>query len=397
MREMVRQGHRCLMITSDSNHLTNVPDLESSYLTETMDSVEVCWVRTRKYSGAQSLGRILSWLDFEWRLFRLPKANFPRPDAIIVSSLSLLTIFNGLWLKRRFGCRLIFEVRDIWPLTLVEEGGFSPRNPFVVALGLVERFAYRHADAIVGTMPNLVQHVDEQVVNHAPVSTIPFGIDRDMVQNAIPLPLGWIEDHIPDGKFIVCHAGTIGTTNALDTLFACARDMKDNDKTHFLIVGEGDLRAHYEAACADLPNVSFTGAVPKTMVQSVITHCDVVYFSALKSKIWKYGMSLNKVIDYMLAAKPVIGSYTGHTTMIEEANSGIIVPAADPRALKSAIDILVKMSPDARSAMGMRGREWLLLNRPYAKLAEDYLRVVLPSDISDVSRRVPSSTLYSTT
>ena len=159
LREMASQGHHCVLFTSNSHHLIERPDFDGSCRTAPVDGVEVCRIRVLKYKGAKSVGRILSWFHFEWRLWRLPKLVFRKPDAVIVSSLSLLTIFNGLLLRRRYGCRLIFEVRDIWPLTLIEEGGFSPRNPLVVALGMVERLAYRRSDAIVGTMPNLKRHV----------------------------------------------------------------------------------------------------------------------------------------------------------------------------------------------------------------------------------------------
>ena len=91
-----------------------------------------------KYSVAKSLRRILSWLDFEWRLFRLPKHQLPPPDVVVVSSLSLLTIVQGLFWRRRYKCRLVFEIRDIWPLTITEEGGFSPRNPLVLGLATVD-------------------------------------------------------------------------------------------------------------------------------------------------------------------------------------------------------------------------------------------------------------------
>ncbi len=378
MREMVRQGHKTLMISSDANHLTTARRLEGSYLVETVDGVDVCWVRTYKFKGAKSIGRILSWLDFEWRVWRLPKQQFPRPDAVIVSSLSLLTILNGLWLRRRYRCRLIFEVRDIWPLTIMEEGGFSPRNPFVLLLGMIERLAYRRSDAIVGTMSNLKQHVEEQVDIRRPVYTIPFGVDQVSLEQAAPLPAGWLEAHLPTGKFIVCHAGTIGITNALDILFECAREMKDDPDIHFLIVGEGDLKPRYEAECADLPNVTFTGHVPKQMVQSILAEVDLLYFSVHVSRVWQYGMSLNKVIDYMMSAKPILGSYTGYRTMVEDAGAGSIVPAGDLPALKAEIVRYKDMPEEERAAIGSRGKEWLFQHRRYESLAADYLALALP-------------------
>lgn len=382
LREMASKGHHCVLFTSNSHHLIERPDFDCSYRTAPVDGVEVCRIRVLKYKGAKSVGRILSWFHFEWRLWRLPKLDFRKPDAVIVSSLSLLTIFNGLLLRRRYGCRLIFEVRDIWPLTLIEEGGFSPRNPLVVALGMVERLAYRRSDAIVGTMPNLKRHVTEQVGSSPPVHCIPMGIDKDRIDAGGTLPLDYVTGHIPEGKFLVCHAGTIGITNALDTLLNCARAMRDHPKVHFLIVGDGDLKDHYSAVCADLSNVSFAPAVPKAMVQDVLKRCDLLYFAVHVSRVWKYGQSLNKVIDYMLAGRPILASYSGYPSMVDESGGGSYVPAGDVEALRSEILRYVGMSPAERSTIGAAARDWLMSNRTYDHLAHDYLRIALPAQVA---------------
>lgn len=386
LRELAASGVRPVMLTSDSNHLTEPPRFAGASFRQVEDGVEVRWIRTRKYVGARSVGRVLSWLDFEWRLWRLPKGDLPRPDAVIVSSLSLLTIFNGLWLRRRHGCRLIFEVRDIWPLTIVEEGGFSPRNPLVMALAWVERLAYRKADAIVGTMPNLVEHVAAVAPGHAPVFCVPMGIDPLLLNGTAPLPDGWADEWIPRDRFIVCHAGTIGITNALDTLLQCARSMKAHDGIHFLIVGDGDLKERHRQECADLPNVTFAPAVPKEQVQSVLARCDLLYFAVHRSNVWRFGLSLNKLIDYMLAAKPVLASYTGHPSMIDEAGAGSFVPAGDAAALKTEILRYAHLPPTEREEMGARGRAWLLRERTYAKLAAELLRISLPDAGQDGTR-----------
>lgn len=385
MREMARKGNHCLILTSDSNHLLKSPEFEGDHLTQTIDGVDVCWVRTLKYNGAKSIRRILSWFDFEWRLWRLPKDRFPRPDTVIVSSLSLLTIFNGLLLRRRYGCRLVFEIRDIWPLTLVETGGFSPRNPFVMFLAMVERLGYRRADAIVGTMPNLGQHVREVSGSTRPVHCIPMGVDAELIGTADPLPADYEAAHIPRSKFIICHAGTIGIDNALDTLLACARELKDRPDIHFMIMGEGSLKAQFQAECADLPNVSFPPSVPRSMVQSVLAHCDLLYFAVHVSKVWKYGQSLNKVVDYMLAGKPILASYTGFPSMIDESGGGSFVPAGDMEALRQEILRYAAMTAEQRAKIGASAREWLLENRRYEKLADDYLE--LAAGKSDGSSR----------
>lgn len=370
-------GHKVVIITSDSNKLAAPPPLESDYLFQEVDGIVLCWVRTMKYTVAKSVRRILSWLHFEWRLLWLPMNMLPKPDVVVVSSLSLLTIFNGFWWRVRYKCRLVFEIRDIWPLTITEEGGFKPSNPFVWGLGVVERLGYKYADAIVGTMPNLGEHVSNVLGFPRPTHCIPMGVDESMFTAPAALPVGYEEVNFPKNKFIVAHVGSIGITNALDTFLECAEAMQTNPYIHFLVVGDGDLREAYRTKYAHLVNLTFAPRVAKTMVQSVLYKCDLLYFSVHVSKVWLYGQSLNKVIDYMMAGKPVVASYTGFPSMIDEANCGSYVPAGDVSALRQVVDRYAQLSEQERRLIGMRGKTWLLENRQYSKLAADYLDIML--------------------
>lgn len=376
MREFTRLGYRSVIITSDSNQLAEVPKLEGRYLFQEVDGIQLCWVRTMKYAVAKSLQRILSWLDFEWQLWRLPKDKLPAPDVVIVSSLSLLTILNGFLLRARYKCRLVLEIRDIWPLTITEEGGFSRWNPLVLGLGFIEKLGYRYADAIVGTMPNLGEHVASVLGQAKTTHCIPMGVDAATLAAGDELPADYVEKYIPKGKFIVAHAGTIGITNALDTMFDCAESMKSDARIHFLVVGEGDLRAHYQRKYGHLSNLTFAPRVPKQMVQSVLSRCDLLYFSVHVSTVWKYGQSLNKVIDYMLAGKPVVASYTGYPSMINEADCGTYVPAGDVAALRGEVLRYAAMGAQEREIIGQRGRQWILANRRYETLAKNYLGIL---------------------
>lgn len=387
MREFARLGYRSVIITSDSNQLAEVPRLEGRYLLQEVDGIQLCWVRAMKYAVAKSLRRILSWLDFEWQLWRLPKDKLPAPDVVIVSSLSLLTILNGFLLRARYKCRLVLEIRDIWPLTITEEGGFSRWNPLVLGLGFIEKLGYKYADAIVGTMPNLGEHVAGVLGHPKTTYCIPMGVDEATLAAHDELPVDYVDKYIPKGKFIVAHAGTIGITNALDTVLDCAESMKADTRVHFLVVGEGDLRAHYQSKYGHLPNLTFAPRVTKQMVQSVLSKCDLLYFSVHVSTVWKYGQSLNKVIDYMLAGKPVVASYTGYPSMINEADCGTYVPAGDVAALRQEVLRYAAMDVREREAIGQRGRQWILASRRYETLAKNYLAILFDERVGEQADR----------
>ncbi len=380
MRELARMGLGCVIITSDSNSLAKVPQLKSVYELQEVDGLKICWVRTWRYTVAKSVKRILSWLHFEWRLFWMPLGDLPKPNVIVVSSLSLLTILNGFLWRRRYRCRLIFEVRDIWPLTIIEEGGYSKINPFVITLGWVERLGYRYADGIVGTMPNLREHVMAVLGYEREVACVPMGVDAESLNNLQPIPVNYERSFIPSGKFIVAHVGTVGITNALATLLECAVLLHSRADIHFLIVGDGDLKAGYQKQYGFLNNLTFAPRVPKAMVQSILARCDVLYFSTHRSSVWRYGQSLNKVIDYMISGRPIIGSYSGFPSMINEAECGRFVTSGDVQALKDQIVYFASLTPDFRLHIGARGRDWILEHRLYRVLAKNYLTVLFPTE-----------------
>jgi glycosyltransferase involved in cell wall biosynthesis len=377
MKELAQAGHKVAIITSDSNKLAKPPRLEVDYLFQEVDGLQLCWVRTMKYMVAKSLRRMLSWLHFEWRLLWLPNHKLHKPDVVVVSSLSLLTMLNGLRWRALYKCRLIFEVRDIWPLSIIEEGGFKPSNLFVRGLSLIECLGYKYSDAIVGTMPNLGEHVKQVLGYPKATYCIPMGVDATIFAPPEALTADYVANYFPQGKFVVAHVGSIGITNALNTFLDCAEAMQRHADIHFLVVGDGDLRETYRAKFSHLSNLTFAPRVSKDMVQSVLAKCDLLYFSVHVSKVWQYGQSLNKIIDYMMAGKPVVASYTGYQSMINEAKCGTFVPAGDMSALMLEVERYASMSKQERQLIGAKGRAWLLKNRQYKKLAEDYLDIML--------------------
>ena len=154
------------------------------------------------------------------------RKQYERPDVVIASSLSILSVLSGCFYKRFYKTKFIFEVRDIWPQTLIDFKGFSHRHPLILFLSKIEKLGYRYSDSIVGTMPNLTEHVEKEVGLGAKVFSIPHGVNLDFYQNSQrDLPVDFADCYIPPDKFIVTYAGTIGDANALEYIVDAAKKL----------------------------------------------------------------------------------------------------------------------------------------------------------------------------
>lgn len=377
LKEVSNLGYRVVIFASDSNSVWETKALNRPVMREQKEGLDIVWLRTFKYRVAKSFGRILSWLHFERNVLTLDKRNLPRPDVVVISSLSLLTVLSGVFLSWRYGCRFVFEVRDIWPLTIVEENGFSKRNPFIWFLSFVERLGYMRADAIIGTMPNLVEHVRSVSSSSSPVYCIPMGVPDALLAPADHAELPFSAEIFPEHKLKIIYAGTIGITNALDVFFEVAGKLKGRSDIHFFIMGDGPLKEVFQERYLCLDNISFLPRVRRYQVSAVLSACDVVYFSTFPSKVWNYGQSLNKVVDYMLSGKLTLASYSGYPSMLDEAGCGLFVPAGDSDSLVEAIEKIAAKEKTEINEIGAKGREWLINNRRYSKLAKDFEMILL--------------------
>ena len=79
----------------------------------------------------------------------------------------------------------------------------------------------------------------------------------------------------------------------------------------------------------------------------------------------------------MLAGKPIISTIEAPGDIVKESGAGISCPAEDPRALSQAILSMKTLTPAERSAMGKRGRNWVIKNRDYRVLAGKFLEAVM--------------------
>ena len=371
-KELAKQGYKVYLIAASFTHLlNNPPRVDQAFQVEHIDGFSFVWIKMPKYNGAHDRRRIWNWLKFTWKLLKLPQVIKDVPDNIVYSSPSLIPYLSAERLARKTGSRLIWDIRDLWPLTLIELGNFSRRHPFIRAMQWVEDKACRTSDFIISNWPYAIEYLKEKGVNSNQFLWLPNGFDMEEFECTELLP-STLKNELPQDKFIVGYTGTLGRANALDTILDVAILLKYNLNIHFVIVGDGMLKHWLENKIKEnqLDNITLIGSIRKNFIPSMLSYFDVCYVGFRKISLYRFGSSLNKLPEYLMSNRPIIYSIDSPFKPVSDANAGFTVPAEDPHAIVDAILKLKSMSIGERNKMGQNGRRYALENYNYEKLAK---------------------------
>jgi glycosyltransferase involved in cell wall biosynthesis len=375
-RGLTQRGHTVVVVSGSRSHLyTAPPQVSRPFTLERIDGVTYCWVAVPRYERAISVGRVLNMAAFALRLEGLRIDRLPSPDAIVVSSPSLFPLPVAARWARRFGARLVFEVRDIWPLTLRELGGLSTRHPLVVLMQWLEDFGYRSADVVISVLPAAADHMVSRGMDPAKFHYLPNGIDLDAARGDGDVP-SVVRDAIRPGAFTVGFVGTLGRANVLETLIDAAR-LVEPDGVQVVVVGHGPEREQLVARAGDAANVAFVGPVAKEQVAPTLALFDACYVGYRRSPLYRFGVSPNKLYDYMAAGRPVLFAADAANQPVQEADCGRTIAPEDPEALAEAIRSLAAASADERARLGANARAYVAERHDYARLAERLAEVLL--------------------
>lgn len=317
--------------------------------------------------------RVLSMLSYICGAMRVTN-GLAAPDIIVGSSVHPFAAWIAWRLARRIGCRYVLEIRDLWPETIVELGGVSRHHPFIMLLSRIERVLVRNADRVVTLLPNAYAYLARFGIPEDKVTVVPNGIDvsrLDDIDTPLPSRIDMELSRL-QGAFIVAYAGAHGLANKLDTVIDAAAECKSMGETglEFLLVGDGPdkPRLQHRAEELQLQNVTFADRVDKELVLPLLARCNAGVIALTKTPLYEYGISPNKLFDYMLTGLPVVMAGDAPNNPVSNSSGGIVVPYDDADGMARALMDLAADRDKARE-MGLRGRQYVIKNHSSAYLA----------------------------
>lgn len=317
-------------------------------------------------------------LAFIYQLYKnLGKFIGLKPDVVIASSTYPLDSYPAYKLAKKTGAKFVFELHDLWPLSPMELGGMSKWHPFIMLMQKAEDFWCTHADKVVSILPKTEEYLRTRGLKGGKFCHIPNGIVLSEYDNVLPLKADYAEllDKLHNsGKFLIGFAGAHGIANALNVLLCAAEKLK-NTNAYFVLVGQGQEKGNLKdlAQKLKLDNMLFLDSIPKKMVPAFLNKMDVLYIGWQNKSIYRFGISPNKLMDYMMASKPIVHSVTAGNNLVQEANCGISVLAEDVDAVADAIKKFMAMDKAELSALGTNGKEYVIKHHDYKVWAEKFI------------------------
>lgn len=382
-REWVRLGHCVTVVAASESHLRSVqPATSSAYTREALDGINYIWCRTPHYSG-NGVGRVINIFAFLRQLAKHRSWLDFRPDAVIASSTYPLDIFPARRIARLAKCPLVWEVHDLWPRSPIELGGMSPLHPFILLLQAAENEACRSADLVVSLLPCAKQYLVQHGMTDSKFLYIPNGIDpaewKTEATALTPTPItSFVEKERNRGRLTIGYAGGHGISNALESMVEAASLTRDQPIS-WILIGKGPEKAALEAQArqAGLDNLILFDPVPKSAIPAVLRSMDVLYIGFQRQPLYRFGISPNKLMDYMMAARPIICAVEAGNDPVTEAGCGFTIPPESSQQLAAAALKFAAMSASERNNMGAAGRRFVEAQHTYPMLARRFLDAML--------------------
>lgn len=374
-RHLLQLGWRTTIIAASVELNTGRQRLspgEARRLTE-FDGVPFLWIRTPQYEGNGG-GRMGNMLAYSFRAL-LPSATqgLARPDVIVGSSVHPFAAWAGALLAKRFRVPFVFEVRDLWPQTLVDLGRLQERSTITYVLRKLEKWLYQRADRIVVLLPQAWEYIVPLGIPREKVVWVPNGVEMD----------GYPEPAEPavNPSFTLMYFGAHGQANGLDNVIRAMGLLQDRAETQYVrlrLIGDGPQKPALRelANSLGLRNVEFSDPVPKREIPSLAAEADAFVFNLIDAPVFKYGISSNKLFDFLAAARPIVFCCKASNNPVDEANAGLTVPPGDPAALAEAVVRLVAMPQSERLEMGREGRAYVERNHSFESLARKFGRML---------------------
>lgn len=337
---LVRAGYRPVVFVASKARCSKKQMIADGqpFIVDESNGFPWVYIRTNNY-GDSMKKRLVAICEYHEGLKKHADEfvkTFGKPDVILGSSAYPLTPKLAITLAKRYNAKSICEVRDLWPASLEEYGIIKKGGPIARAMYQLERSLYEDADAVVFTMEGGSDYIADKrwdivhggKVDLAKCHYINNGVDLEQYRECLAKLCFENTKVKASNRKKACYAGSIRNANGIGFLVDVAKCLKVVDADiDLFIIGDGVERPALEERAANegLDNIHFLGAVGKEYVPSALSAMSMMLliYSSNQNELSKYGMSQNKLFEYLASGKPVLSNLPTAYSIVNGYDCGV--------------------------------------------------------------------------
>lgn len=349
---------------------------------ELCDGVTYVYIHSGPAYQKNDAGRIFNMLDF-CRLVDRYKGEISniigKPGYVIASSAPPFVWEIGRRISKKYGAKFIAEFRDIWPLSLIEIQGVSPRHPLVKILSVIEKRAYRYSDLIVSTMKDAWKHVVEvSDVTRDKVKWMPNGINIKTFEESLnspeELPVD-LDDYL-SSHWCCLYVGSIVKSECVDFMVNAIGKLDNND-IFFAVVGEGHEKERIQNLINEkgYTNIRMFPFLDRRLIPKALSKAGCCVAACKDVGIGKYGLSMYKLNDYLYSGKPTVFAYD-YTSVVEEAGQ-VAVQYGSEEVFENAVKSLRYADEITIEKLAIVSKRVIAETYDFSMIGENYLDAII--------------------
>lgn len=290
------------------------------YQKEVVDGIKVIRVWTYISANKGFIKRVLDFVSFMISAFIA--GLFIKTDKIVATSPQFFTAIAGSWLSFWKRKPWVFEVRDIWPESVVAVGA-SKRNIAIRFFEWLEIRMYQSASKIiVVTDAFKAEILGKCTINENKIHVVKNSANLNLF-NPTKKDETLVKNLKLENKLVIGYIGTFGMAHALDFILNAAKVIND-DSLHFILLGTGAEKENLIKLKSDLQldNVSILDPVPKAEISRYISILDAGLVNLKKSKTFE-SVIPSKMFELVAMGKPILLGVEGESEkMLKDYNLG---------------------------------------------------------------------------
>jgi len=375
-------GIQVEIVSSSSFHkYIRPPELSDKLESHEIDQLIYHWIKTRSYTK-RGWRQVINQLEFVSRCFSVKENLITRkPDLIIASSPHPFVNYPAHEIACRCSVPFITDIRDLWPESLMELTGYKRWHPYIYAVTKAVQYGTQKSNKVISSIRGAGKYLNQrhglpnEKFLHIPNSIFPAEQTRK------PEAPSNIVSTCEKYKFVIGYIGAISGYYRLNELITLADKYKYRKDVGFVIVGHGDLSEYLKALALkkEIENIHFVGSVSRYEIPAVLDLFDACYVGLEDLRVHEYGISCNKIFEYMYAAKPILGSYRAGHDPVAEAGCGVVATPGNHQPLIDAIDAMIN-DETLKRTYGERARSYFDANHDSRVAARKLVDCVFGDD-----------------